>query len=482
MVYAYDAANRLVERTPITDIPLTYAYSYDAAGQATNVAISGPSGDLLGLDYQYDMAGNIVQIDSNFTGSSTYNYDALNRLTGINSSALNATYSYDAAGNRTTAGGISYTYDAGGRLVSSSDGTSYGYDAAGNLVSKTIGGQTTTYTWDGQNRLTRVDYPDGSFSAYQYDQFDRRISKRRPDGSTIYYVYTGDQLAQELNAAGEIVASYVYDGLDRPVSMWRGGETYFYLLDLQGSVHGIVDNTGVLTATYQYDPWGNLLVSTGALENPLRYTAREFDEESGLYYNRFRYYDPVVGRFISRDPIGLRGGTNLYSYVNNNSMRWRDPYGLIPYFFGIFRPRTAVEFTSLQSRMRVIMHELARTRPKNEPVTIMTDAPQRYAKDFGKMAGRIECGTNATGPHVRVQNSNGAVIAEIYYSVGRGLGVLAAIAPPLSAAGVLREATNGNTGPLVDSIDTLLGILMPAALAVNPPSPTMVIGEQVPST
>ena len=250
----------------------------------------------------------------------------------MNSPGFSASYGYDAAGNRTSAGGVTFTYDAGGRLVSSSDGASYTYDAAGNLFTRTRGGQTDTFVWDGLGRLTRINYADGTHSTYGYDDRGRRVSKRERDGVTIYYTYIGTHLAQEIDSSGAVVASYTYDVLDRPISMWRrdgiGGEqTYYYLLDHLGTVLGLVDESGAAAATYRYDPWGNIISSTGSLANPLRFTAREWDEESRLYFYRARYYDPQVGRFISRDPIGLLGGLNTYGYVHNNTINRKDPLG-----------------------------------------------------------------------------------------------------------------------------------------------------------
>lgn len=80
--------------------------------------------------------------------------------------------------------------------------------------------------------------------------------------------------------------------------------------------------------SYRYDPWGNVISSTGTLANPLRYTSREYDAESGLYFYRARYYDPQVGRFISRDPKGIQGGLNLYAYVGNHPTNATDALGL----------------------------------------------------------------------------------------------------------------------------------------------------------
>ncbi len=322
--YSYDAAGRLVARTTTSGGAPTYAFTYDKNGRITGLTSKGPGGaTLVEETYAYDAMGNLTAKTHGGTTTS-YAYDVLDRLISESGTA----YTYDAAGNRTTAGASTFTYDAGGRVTGSSTGTTYAYDAAGNLISRTTGGQTTTFSWDTLGRLTRVDLPGGTFATYGYDDGGRRISRRTPDGATTYYVYQGDHLAQEVDATGMVIASYTYDAIDLPVSMWRAGQTYYYLTDRLGSVLGLTDSAGNVVATYAYDAWGNQTATTGSVVNPLRWAGREFDSESGFYFMRSRYYDPQVGRFISRDPIGLIGGENLYAYVDNNPLATTDPYGL----------------------------------------------------------------------------------------------------------------------------------------------------------
>ncbi len=98
-----------------------------------------------------------------------------------------------------------------------------------------------------------------------------------------------------------------------------------------GSITGIIDSSGNLVQTYRYDSFGNILNQTGTLEQPFTFTGREFDEETGLYYYRARYYDPRIGRFLQQDPIW---NNNLYSYCGNNPLNLIDPYGLVGMYRG----------------------------------------------------------------------------------------------------------------------------------------------------
>ena len=238
------------------------------------------------------------------------------------------TYSYDEVGNRLSKNGVTYTYNAGDQLVSASDGSSFTYDNDGNLRTRTQGGGTTTYSWDSNDRLVRVDLPDGSYVAYTYDSMDNRVSRRGTDGSMTYYVYDGLDLVQEVNAAGVVIANYVYDGLDHPLSMARGGVTAYYVYDGQGNVTALVNAAGAVLASYRYDPWGNTLSVGGSqpsLANPFRFSGREWDAETGLYFLRARYYDPQLGRFISPDPASI---IRDYVYAANNPINNSDPTGL----------------------------------------------------------------------------------------------------------------------------------------------------------
>ena len=190
------------------------------------------------------------------------------------------------------------------------------------------GSNTTTYAWDYENRLSSVTLPgSGGTVSFKYDPFGRRIYKSSSSATSIY-AYDGDNLVEEANAAGAVVARYSQtQNIDEPLAMLRAGATSYYHADGLGSVTSLSNAAGSIANTYTYDSFGKLTASTGSLTNTFRYTAREFDAESNLYFLRARYYDQSTGRFLSEDPIGFEGGFNLYEYGEDNPTDLSDPFG-----------------------------------------------------------------------------------------------------------------------------------------------------------
>jgi RHS repeat-associated protein len=166
--------------------------------------------------------------------------------------------------------------------------------------------------------------------SFKYDPFGRRIYKSSSTATSIY-AYDGDNLIEETNSSGAVVARYEpTQNIDEPLAMLRSGATSYFHADGLGSITSLSNSAGTIANTYTYDSYGNLTASTGTLVNSFRYTARESDPETGLYYYRARYYDSTVGRFIKEDPIRLAGrDLNFYRYVWNSSHNFRDPLGLV---------------------------------------------------------------------------------------------------------------------------------------------------------
>ncbi len=133
----------------------------------------------------------------------------------------------------------------------------------------------------------------------------------------------------EVNSAGTVTAQYAQGaGIDEPLAAILTGTLAFYEADGLGSVTSLTNNSGSAVGAYIRDSFGKAVSTADTLGNRFRYTGREWDEETGLYYYRARYYDPTLGRFISGDPIGFKGGVNFYGYVGNNPAFFTDPSGL----------------------------------------------------------------------------------------------------------------------------------------------------------
>ncbi len=182
---------------------------------------------------------------------------------------------------------------------------------------------------------------------YAYDALGRRIEKRHADGTATRYVYDGSRVAEEWavssGGSASLSASYVYGNyIDEVLTMRRGTSDYYYHGDDQHNVVKLTDNSGIVVEAYEYGDYGQpefydasgalLDVSESPFGNPYLFTGRRWDEELGYYYFRNRYMDPALGRFVSRDPIGLWGDAanlgNGYTYAASNPWSLVDPLGL----------------------------------------------------------------------------------------------------------------------------------------------------------
>lgn len=360
--YVYDTLNRLTTLTPPAAISAgAFGFSHDALSRRTQ--LTRPNGvntnytydnlsrllsvlhelgaaTIDGASYTVDAVGNrTVKTNQLNAVTENYAYDAIYQLAGVTQGAnTTEAYTYDPVGNRLSSLGVSpYTYNNSNQLTSTPSAT-YTYDNNGNTLTKVDASGTTTYAWDFENRLLSVALPgSGGTVSFKYDPLGRRIQKSSASGTT-NYAYDGADMAEEVDAAGSAIARYAMGpGIDQPLAMLRGGVTSYYQADGLGSITSLTDASGSVAGTYTYDTFGKLVTSSGALTNPLRYTGREFDAETGLYYYRARYYDPTTGRFLSEDPIGFGGGNNAFSYVYNNPINWVDPSGLVKCIFLVAR-------------------------------------------------------------------------------------------------------------------------------------------------
>ncbi|HTS09729.1 MAG TPA: RHS repeat-associated core domain-containing protein [Candidatus Eisenbacteria bacterium] len=179
-------------------------------------------------------------------------------------------------------------------------------------------------------RITAIISGDShGMTTFEYDRFGRRIQISGPLNTT-NYLYDGDDMLEEIDNSSSVLARYGQGvGIDEPISVLRSSATNYYEADeALGSITSLSNGAGALASTYTYDSFGNLTTSTGTLTNPFRYTGRDLDSESGLYFYRARYFDPAAGRFISEDPSRFAGGIDFYEYVDNSPLNEFDPLGL----------------------------------------------------------------------------------------------------------------------------------------------------------
>lgn len=303
------------------------AYQYDAANQLQQLAYTGVFAET--FDHQYAADGLLLQLASG-TATWNYAYNQDNQLSSASNGAQSFSYQYDAADNLLGAG---RSYDTANRLRRD-DTYDYSYDVLGNLTQKTqrSSGARTVYSWDGWNRLIRVErFPDATTptplqsTTYGYDALGRRAT-RSQDGVIERFVYNGLDRIASVDAGAALIQRVTYGPeVDTPLALQSATSTNFLHANYMGSIVA-ASNSVQLLGRYEYAPYGATVGTPPPLDNAFRYTAREFESDD-LYYYRARYYDPTTARFIGEDPIGLAGGLNLYSYVGNEPINSTDPTG-----------------------------------------------------------------------------------------------------------------------------------------------------------
>ena len=253
-------------------------------------------------------------------------------------------YTYDVAGNRMTrpvnGKTITYTLGVGDRLASWTDG-SYEYDTAGCVTQIVRDGKPTLdLTWNSQYQLVSVATNGAFAESYTYDALSRRVSTTTLEG-TMRHVYDVNwQCIADIDEHDNVVASYVWgNGIDKLLAVTVGGATYYPLTDVQGTVWGYADSSNNIVARWQYDAWGNVVdeeVSIPVLAKlRYRFQGREWSVATGLVNFRMRWYDSETGRWLSKDPIGISGGLNLYAFCGNDTINNVDSKGLFTISLGI---------------------------------------------------------------------------------------------------------------------------------------------------
>ena len=350
---SYTPENRIAAvATP--EVSVTYAYGADGHETGYTVAVAG--GATIQRVVARDPYRGTVMSVSNFVNGSCVRTQA---------------FAYDALGRLVTRDGDSFTYNARSELMNvaaASAASSYAYDGIGNFTSVTHNGAASVfaanmvnqyaglaytqdgelagygdaaYAYDAAGRLTSVTTGGVYAATYAYDPQDRRVRKTTLDATHLYF-YDGWNLVREeiVTAAGTETVEYFWGrdlsgtlegsgGVGGLVYLKRGGNVYIPLYDANGNIIAYLDANGSTVAEYFYDAFGNCVSATGALADFFRfqYSTKYVDSESGLIYYGYRYMHPILGRWLTPDPLEEQGGLNLYSFCANNGENEIDPLG-----------------------------------------------------------------------------------------------------------------------------------------------------------
>jgi RHS repeat-associated protein len=389
--YGYDIASN---RTSITTASGTTTYSYDDRNRLDLVKLNGA----LQADYDYDAASRLTQTTFGNGTRENRSYDTLNRLTTLETKRLGDNvqlskyiYTLDKVGNRKSVTeaqngqgrSIGYTYDdlyrlTGESIVDVTNGnraSTYVYDKVGNRQTKTINGVTTTYVYDGNDRLLNEKVSGVVTASYTYDDNGSTLTKAE-NGITTTYVWNDEKrliqatvgttqvdyryndagirvsskqngvetrylldegmtanVWEEYAPNGTVQASYVY-GNDL-ITQTQTGQTSYYLVDGLGSTRSLTDAQGQVLNTYSYEAFGEATSQSGTTSNKYQYAGEQFDAALGDYYLRQRSYDTSSGRFGRMDTyqgnLTNPSTLNKYIYTHGNPINGTDPTGLFDF-------------------------------------------------------------------------------------------------------------------------------------------------------
>ena len=365
--YAYDLGNRVEIRTYSNGV--TASSGYNANNWITSLTHSGGVAD---FHYDYDKEGNKQYEDKQHepTKSEAYAYDDVYRLIDYKVGELVGStvqvpttqheYDLDKVGNwdQFKINGVAFkntpnqmneyddpSTDGPGEIpddlgipnnfkdlvaTPAPDGENWAHDKNGNRRED----GKRLYVYDDENRLIQVTRKtDGLVSEYQYDALSRRVVKTVGVGSsspvTTRYAYDDARIVEEQDVTAATLATYVYGNyIDEVLNMQRGGIDYYYHQNALWSVAAVTNAAGVVVERYDYTDYGCPSVTHSTIGNPWMFTGRQWDEESGLYFYRARYYDCESGRFLQRDPLGYVDGINSYTLGKANPINTFDPTGL----------------------------------------------------------------------------------------------------------------------------------------------------------
>ena len=339
--YGYDALNR------IKDIHygngVTTSYAYDGDGNLSSLETRTADQTLLSFTYQYDGNGNRTAKAGNQVSAVTgggitlgscaldisYRYDVRGQLLEERRNGASVCYAYDRAGNRIRKtdekGELHYLYNEKNQLmqeVGNEGAKRFTYDKQGGIIKEESLTRIQQFAYNSRHQQTRVETENGDVQENRYDAEGLRFELLENGRRTSFVYHNGELLYRE----GREGAPTSYHLGAEIEALQREEETYYYHQDEQLSTALITDEIAGIRNGYQYDAFGVQLEASEQLPNHIRYTGQQYDDLTGQYYLRARYYNPELGRFMQED-VYQGDGLNLYAYCSNNPVVYYDPSG-----------------------------------------------------------------------------------------------------------------------------------------------------------
>ena len=336
--YGYDALNRICDIRYGNGVET--AYTYDGDGNIRTLETRAGEDVLLSFAYRYDGNGNRTAktgtqatLGGITTGNNaldiSYAYDVRGQLLEERRNGASVCYAYDKAGNRIRKtdgqGEIRYLYNEKNQLVeeeSPVDRKQFSYDRQGGIIEEKNAAGIRLFSYNSRHQQTRVETETGSVQENRYDAEGLRFELLE-NGRRTSFVYHDGELLQEEGREEQKTSYHLGAGME---AFRRGQELSYYHRDEQLSTVFVTDGQGEIRNSYQYDAFGIPLETTEQLNNRIRYTGQQYDDVTGQYYLRARYYNPVAGRFMQED-VYQGDGLNLYAYCGNNPVVYDDPSG-----------------------------------------------------------------------------------------------------------------------------------------------------------
>ncbi|MFC8075179.1 putative T7SS-secreted protein [Streptomyces sp. NPDC057307] len=363
LTFEHDAAGNELTRHIGDTVTLTS--QWDTTGRLTSRSLHSPSTELLQhRAYNYRADGHLTDVDDHHAGTRHFDLDPAGRVTAVQAANWTEHYTYDEAGNQTTAswptthpgaeatGPRTYT----GTRLTRAGNVRYEHDELGRITLRqktrlSRKPDTWRYTWDAEDRLTSVTTPNGTCWRYLYDPLGRRTAKQRlaTDGTTVEeqvnFTWDGTTLCEQTTTSAElpdpVTLTWDHQGL-HPIAQTERitaahapqeiiDQRFFSIItDLVGTPTELVDEQGGIAWRSRTTLWGTTTWNrTATAHTPLRFPGQYHDPETGLHYNYFRHYDPETARYLTPDPLGLTPAPNPATYVENPHSQV-DRFGLNP--------------------------------------------------------------------------------------------------------------------------------------------------------